>query len=172
MFVTADPLGAFSLSRERRTELANLMDCVRQAGREVVVRNPQFVNLDLEIAICIEPFAYAGQVQARVLEALLGREGVRPLQGFFHPDHFTFGIPLQRAALEAAIQSVPGVRGVERMCLRARGLTDWFELEDLVFTVGDNQVIRLQNDPHFPERGSLRIVTVDDALVCNEENEA
>src|SRR5207244_7030419 len=107
--VTPDPLGSFQLGPGQRTALANLMDCVRQAGREVVVRNPRFVNIDLEIGICIEPFAYAGQVKARALEALLGREGVRPTKGFFHPDHFTFVTPLQRAALEATIQSVPGV---------------------------------------------------------------
>jgi hypothetical protein len=67
-FVTPDPLGSFELSPEHRTELENLMDCVRQAGREVFVRNPRFVNIDLEIKICVEPFAYAGQVKARVLE--------------------------------------------------------------------------------------------------------
>ncbi len=88
-FVTADPLGSFQLSPEQRTELANLMDSVRQAGREVFVRNPRFVNIDLEIEICVEPFAYAGQVKARVIEALLGRKGVRPTKGFFHPDNFT-----------------------------------------------------------------------------------
>ena len=69
------------------------MDCVRQAGREVFVRNPRFVNIDLEIKICVEPFAYAGQVKAHVLEALLGRKGIRPTKGFFDPDNFTFGTP-------------------------------------------------------------------------------
>jgi hypothetical protein len=29
----------------------------------------------------------------------------------------------------------------------------------LTFEVHDDQVIRLQNDPRFPERGSLKIVT-------------
>jgi hypothetical protein len=168
-FVTADPLGSFSLTPERRTELENLMDCVRQVGREAFVRDPEFVNIDLDVMICIEPFAYAGQVKARVLEVLLGRKGLRPTKGFFHPDHFTFGTPLQRAALEATIQSVAGVRGVEQMRIRARGITDWRPFRQLVFTVADHQVIRLQNDPRFPERGSLRIVTMNDRQVGREE---
>jgi predicted phage baseplate assembly protein len=158
-FVTADPLGAFQLSPGQRSELTNLMDCVRQAGREVFVRNPRFVNIDLEIRICVEPFAYAGQVKARVLEALLGRQGVRPTKGFFHPDNFTFGTPLQRAALEATIQEVSGVRGVEQMRIRARGITDWRNFDELVFEVRHDQIIRLENDLRFPERGSLRIIT-------------
>jgi hypothetical protein len=156
-FVTADPFGAFQLSQSQRTELANLMDCVRQAGREVFVLNPRFVNIDLEIRICIEPFAYAGQVRARVLEALLGRKGVRPVKGFFDPDNFTFGTPLRRSVLEAVIQEVPGVRGVEEMRIRARGITDWRVFDELTFNIHHDQIIRLENDPRFPERGSLKI---------------
>jgi hypothetical protein len=169
-FVTADPLGAFELSPERRMELENLMDCVRQAGREVFVRNPRFVNIDLEIKICVEPFAYAGQVKARVVEALLGRKGVRPTKGFFHPDNFTFGTPLRRAALEVAIQDVTGVRGVEKMRIRARGITELRDFEELTFNVGHDQVIRLQNEPLFPERGSLRIVTRQEQQEMIEED--
>jgi hypothetical protein len=161
-FVTADPLGSFQLSPPQRTELAGLMDCVRQAGREVFVRDPRFVNIDLEVTLCVEPFAYAGQVKARVLEALLGRKGVRPAKGFFHPDHFTFGTPLRRAALEAVIQEVPGVRGVERIRIRARGITAWRGFDELTFAVRDDQIIRLENDPRFPERGSLRVITPEE----------
>jgi hypothetical protein len=158
-FVTADPFGAFQLSPSQRTELANLMDCVRQAGREVFVLDPRFVNIDLEIRICIEPFAYAGQVKARVLETLLGRKGVRPAKGFFDPDNFTFGTPLRRSVLEAVIQEVPGVRGVEQMRIRARGITAWRVFDELTFNIRHDQIIRLENDPRFPERGSLKIVT-------------
>jgi predicted phage baseplate assembly protein len=159
-FVTPDPLGSFRLAPELRTELANLMDAVRQVGREVFVRNPRYVNIDLEIEICVEPSAYAGQVKAAVLEAMLGRTGVRPIKGFFDPDNFTFGTPLRRAALEAAVQDVPGVLAVEEIRIRARGVTDWRVLEELTFEVHDDQIIRLQNDPRFPERGSLRILVV------------
>ncbi|MEM9088869.1 MAG: hypothetical protein AAGC93_09015 [Cyanobacteria bacterium P01_F01_bin.53] len=157
-FVTADPLNAFELSAPRRRELTNLMDCVRQVGREVFVRNPRYVNLDLEICFCVEPFAYPGQVQARVKEALLGRSGIRPMKGFFHPDNFTFGTPLKRSALEAAVQSVEGVLGVEQIRIRARGITDWRIFEELLFTVAADRIIRLRNNPRFPEQGSLRLV--------------
>ncbi|MCM1983272.1 hypothetical protein [Lyngbya confervoides] len=153
-FVTVDPLNAFELSPERRRELAQLMDCVRQVGREVFVRNPRYLNLDLEICFCVEPFAYLGQVQARVRDALLGA----PPPGFFHPDRFTFGTPLKRSALEAAIQAVPGVKGVEQMRLRIRGVTDWRSFDELILTVGADQILQLRNDPRFPEQGSLRLI--------------
>lgn len=139
-FVTPDPLGSFELSPERRTELENLMDCVRQAGREVFVRNPRFVDIDLDIKICVEPFAHAGQVKARVLDALVGRKRVRPTKGFFDPDNFTFGTPLRRAALEATIQDVAGVRGVEKMRIRARGITELRDFDELTFNVGHDRM--------------------------------
>ncbi len=157
-FVTPDPLGSFELSPDRRTELEDLMGCVRQAGREVFVRNPRYLSIDLEIGICVEPSAYPGQVKERVVEALVGRKGTQAVKGFFDPDNFTFGTPLRRAALEATIQEVPGVLGVEGMRIRARGITDWRGFNELIFTVHHDQVIRLQNDPRFPERGSLRIL--------------
>ena len=41
--------------------------------------------------------------------------------GFFFADRFTFGTPLYRSRLEAAIQSVPGVNGVLAITYRRRG---------------------------------------------------
>jgi hypothetical protein len=106
------------------------------------------------------------------LEALVGRKGVRPTKGFFDPDNFTFGTPLRRAALEATIQDVAGVRGVEKMCIRARGITELREFVELTFNVSHDQVICLQNDPRFPERGSLRIVTRQEQQEVMEECQA
>lgn len=160
-FATADPLGSFVLSPERREELENTLDCVRQVGREVYVRDPDYLDLDLEIKICVAPSAYPGQVEERVLDALTGKDG------FFQPDNFTFGTPLRRSALEATIQHVPGVRGVEEMCLRVRGSRELEPFLDMSLEVGDHQILRLQNDKRFPERGSLRIRTVTD-LSCQE----
>lgn len=154
-FVTPDPLGSFELSEERRSELENLIDCVRQAGREAYVRDPVFVSIDLEIEVCVEPTAYPGQVKERIIEALTGRPRPDGTLSFFDPDNFTFGTPLRRSALEAAIQAVPGVRGVEDIRIRARGITAWRAFEEASFEVSEDRILRLQNDPRFPERGAL-----------------
>ncbi len=61
------------------------------------------------------------------------------------------------------------MRGVEKMCLRARGITELREFVELTFNVGHDQVIRLQNDPRFPERGSLRIITRQEQQEMIEE---
>jgi hypothetical protein len=156
-FVTADPEGAFALSEERREGLANLVDGIRQAGREAVVVDPDFISIDLDISVCVNPGHYPGDVQRRIAEALTGRRRPHHPLAFFDPDNFTFGDPLRRSALEAAVQEIPGVHGVEQILIRARRITDWRPFDEPDFRVGAAQIIRLQNDPVLPERGSLAV---------------
>jgi hypothetical protein len=156
-FVTPDPLGSFTLSDERRAELEGLMDCVRQAGREVHVLDPVFVDIDLDVTLCIEPGAYFGQVQERVIRALTGPAGFGAPLRFFDPDNFSFGDPLYRAELEAAIHAVPGVLAVEEIKLRRRGETDYELFTSTSVEVGSDRILRLRNDPRRPDQGSLRV---------------
>lgn len=163
VFASADPVGSFTLSDAQVAELEDWLDCVRQAGRDVIVKDPKFRVLDLAITICVEAFAYPGQVVQLVTEALLGRRGARATKGFFHPDNFTFGTPLRRSALEAVIQSVPGVRAVTSIRVRQRGQSGFSNLNQLMLEVAPDEIIRLENDPTHPERGSLRILTTGGA---------
>lgn len=163
-FVTPDPLGSFALSQERRTELEGLMDCVRQAGREVHVSDPVFVDIDLAIALCIEPSAYFGQVQEHVIRALAGPARFGAPLPFFHPDNFSFGDPLYLAELEAAIHAVPGVLAVEETLVRRRGQTDYEPFTATRIEVGSDRILRLRNDPRRPGQGSLRVRLRADAV--------
>ncbi|HEV8637632.1 MAG TPA: hypothetical protein VG370_25720 [Chloroflexota bacterium] len=154
---TVDAEDAFELSPERRQLVEALLNCRRQAGRDVIVRDPKFVNLDLVINLCVSRDAFPGQVRVRVLEALFGRGGFQPRVGFFDPDNFTFGTPLRRSALEAAVVSVEGVEAVTTMQVRAHGMTEFKEFEVLAFEVADDELIRVENSALRPERGSLTL---------------
>lgn len=157
-FVTPDPIGAVTVTAEQSIELNNQVDRFRQAGRPAYMMDPRYANLDLEITICVAPSAYRGEVKERVLEALFGVGGVRPRAGFFSPDNFTFGTSIERSRLEAAIQDLPGVRAVEGIRMRRRGWFDWRGFAELTYRPADNEVISVENDPLFPERGSVRLV--------------
>ena len=76
------------------------------AGYEAFGVPPRYASLDLVVAVCARPDAFRGDVEEGVLDAL---------RDFFHPDNFTFGAPLERSALEAAVQDVPGVDGVTEL---------------------------------------------------------
>jgi hypothetical protein len=158
IFVSADPFGAANLSAEQRDTLEAWMECVRQAGREVIVRDPRTIGIDLVVVLCIQPTAYAAHVVAQAQEVMLGKGLDGRPKGFFHPDNFSFGTPLRRSALEAALQEVPGVQSVRRISVRLRGVQRFRRMRELVLKVGRDQILRLDNDPVRPEHGSLRFV--------------
>jgi predicted phage baseplate assembly protein len=156
-FVTPDPLNAFTLSRERRNALELWLDRFRQAGRETHVSDPLYANIDLDVTARVDDSAYPGEVRAAVMLALFGKPiSGRPAE-FFAPDNFTFGMPLYRSALEAAIQGVAGVCAVEGLRIRRRGWTEWGDWTTLSYGVAANEIVRVQNDPRYPERGSFRL---------------
>jgi len=151
-FVSADPKGAFEISAGRLAELDARMGAVRQVGRPVISRQPVFVPLDLLIAICVAAGYAFGDVAKRIINALSPLPG-----GFFHPDRFTFAVPLRRPDLEAAIASVEGVRAVFDIAVRQRGLTDWTLFDEPQITAAANRILKVENDPDRPGQGSIRI---------------
>ena len=152
--VTPDPLGAVTVSESQREQLAVQMDRFRQAGREAIVTDPVYADIDLKITVCVQPFAYPGEVEARVLAALVGDHKT---VGFFNADNFSFGDPLRRSQLEAAIQGLPGVRAVGDIEIRRHGYFD-FQLLAGPYEVGQWEVLRLENNPDYPERGTLELI--------------
>ncbi|PRP92665.1 hypothetical protein [Enhygromyxa salina] len=157
IFVAVDPIGTFEITRAQQSELEDLMDCVRQIGRDVHVIKPDYIDLDVKVRVCMQPGYYAGQVEAAVLEALTGPGG------FFSADKFSFGTPLRRSPLVARIQSIAGVRAVTQIRLRAREKTGEFEFADSEFEVGAGQIVRVVNDPTLPEQGTV-IVSVGEVV--------
>ncbi|WLB91318.1 hypothetical protein [Bradyrhizobium japonicum] len=156
-FVTADPVGRYNLAPDQYEMLAARMNCVRQAGRDVVVSDPVYAALDLFVQICVNANAHPGDVIKRVTTQLLGPARPGHKLPFFDQARFTFATPLSRLALEAAIQEVAGVRAVKDVRVRIRGQIDWHPLEDAPLDPGTDRIFRLQNDPDRPEAGSLLV---------------
>ncbi|HUM80969.1 MAG TPA: hypothetical protein PLQ38_04245, partial [Methanothrix sp.] len=77
--------------------------------------------------------------------------------GFFHPDKFTFGQSLYLSQLYAAIQSIEGVESASIKVFKRYGRDPAGELEEGCISVHRLEVIRLDNDPSFPENGVLRL---------------
>ncbi len=156
VFVTPDPEGTFTVSQARREELEDLLDCRRLAGREVHVLDPRYRPVDVEITVCVEAGHIPSEVRDRVLRRIRG-DAERP--GLYDADSLTFGTPIYRLTLEAALRELRGVRAVKQVEIAARGRHSLREME-LVYRVPDNEIIRLASDPRFPERGSVKVFTV------------
>ncbi len=151
-FTTPDPRHSEQVTVAQRTELIDLLNRRRLAGYESYVPDPRYVSLDLVVEVCARPDAFEGEVERALLAALGSGPG-----GFFDPDNFTFGQPLRLGALEAAVRGTAGVAGVPAVSHRVRGRTPGFvPLGDAV-SVAVDEIIRCDNDPSLPERGTLKV---------------
>ncbi|MGH7841782.1 MAG: baseplate J/gp47 family protein [Candidatus Binataceae bacterium] len=157
IFTTADPRGSETIPVAEHIELIDLLNRYRMAGYESYAPAPRYVGLDFYIQVCALPDAFRADVEAAILKALSSSKFADGTTGFFDTDRFTFGTPLERSDLEAAIQAAVGVGGVTSIEYRRRGVIPLpVEMGDTV-TVPPDQIIRVDNDPSRPERGSLHV---------------
>jgi hypothetical protein len=153
VFTTADAKGNAVPGAADRGALAETLDRRRMAGRPVNTPQPVFSALDLAVTVCAAANAQRGAVEAAVLSALTPS----PSGGFFHPDRFTFGTPLYRSRLEAAIQGVPGVAGVVDILYRRRGRDLTTRVMPAVVAIAVHEILRVDNDPNRPDDGSVAV---------------
>jgi hypothetical protein len=148
VFTAPDPAGGATVAPDDRASLADLLNRCRMAGYESYVPDPTYVSVDVLVQLCAAPTVFSADVETAVLAALTA---------FFAPDDFSFGQALERSALEAAVQAVPGVAGILCVESRVRGRSPSFaEMADQI-VVATDQIIRCNNDPSAPERGSLSV---------------
>jgi Baseplate J-like protein len=157
VFTTPDPLDSEALTVPQHTQLIDLLNRYRLAGYESYVPAPRYVSLDLRVQVCARPDVFRGDVEAALLNALSALRQRDGTTGFFHVDRWTFGIPLERSALEAAIQNAYGVAGVVAIQYRQRGITSTFLNLPETVKMPVDAILRLDNNPSRPERGSLDI---------------
>ena len=149
-FVAVDPVDSIAITDGQRRGLATEIDCIRLATRDARPIDPIYVDLDIEVLVCVAVGFYAGDVVERVRERL-----ARP--GLFAPDNFTFGDPLRRSTVEAAVQAVPGVAHVEAINVRVHGVGDWRPFDEAAIRTDPDEIIRLQDDPDRSTLGLLRV---------------
>jgi Baseplate J-like protein len=157
VFTTPDPLDSEALTVAQHTQLINLLNRYRLAGYESYVPSPRYISLDLRVQVCARPDVFRGDVEAALLAALGAARQRDGTTGFFHVDRWTFGMPLERSALEAAIQNAYGVAGVVAIQYRQRGITSTFLNLPETVQIPVDAILRLDNDPSRPERGALNI---------------
>ena len=161
VFTTVDPdAGQSSGANATLTEQEQLIDLLnrrRLAGYESYAPPPTLMSIDLQITVCVKDGWLSSDVEAGVLSRLADAKLPDGTAGFFFADSFTFGTPLYRSNLEAAIQAVDGVNGVLDIQYRQRGASNVFQTLPDVLQFGSNQILRVANDPDYPERGTIRV---------------
>lgn len=157
VFVTADRLGGAPVDATFETDLRSHLERYRMAGYDLDVDAPRFVPLDIAVRVCAAPGHYRSGVAAAVLDVLSDRTLPDGRRGLFHPDGLTFGQSVHLSSVYAAVHSVPGVESAVVEVFQRQRDASSSGLDDGVLPMGRLEIPRLDNDPNFPERGTLEV---------------
>ena len=157
IFLTIDRLGGRPVDAEFEQDMRLHLERYRMAGQDVEIDGPQFVPLEIEMTVCVQPNYYRSDVKAALLRVFSNQIQPDGERGVFHPDNFSFGQPVYLSKLYAAAQKVEGVRFVTIKKFRRLGSNSGQALEDGVLNLGRLEIARLDNDPNFAERGVFRL---------------
>ena len=114
--------------------------------------------LEIELRICVKPGYFRSQVQAN-LQQVFSRFGLPDgSRGFFHPDNFTFGQALYLSALYERAMEVNGVASVELKTFKRLNRKSEKEILAGRIQAAPNEILRLDNDPNFPENGKINFL--------------
>ncbi len=156
--VGVDPLGSEASDEALLDTIRDDLERYRRIGHDLVVAPAEYVSLELALVVCVQPHVLRAHVKAALLDAFSNRRLADGQLGFFHPDRLTFGDGVYVSALVAAAQVVPGVQSVTvtRLARQFSGDGD-AALRLGVLRLGPLEVARLDNDPSFPEHGTLKL---------------
>lgn len=156
VYVTVDPAGRTDLPSELEQRIRDWISRFTQAGYDLEIDAPIFVPLEVEVDVCVAPDHFRANVEEALLVALGNQTLPASGRGFFHPDNFTFGQALYLSQLYAAIEGVEGVDSALVTKFKRFGLLADSELEEGLIPMGRLEIVRLDNDPSFPENGVLQ----------------
>lgn len=157
VFITVDPVGRNDLPADMKQRVLQWITSYTQAGYDLEINAPIYVALDIVVDICVAPYNFRGDVEEAVLNALSNRILPDGSRGFFYPDNFSFGQPLYLSQLYAAIGAVAGVDSASVTRFQRYGQLANGELQQGYIATDRLEIVRLDNDPNFPENGVLRL---------------
>jgi hypothetical protein len=156
--ITIDRKGGRPVDAAFADEMRHFIERFRLAGYDLDVIAPIFVPLKIDMLVCVAPGFFRSDVKRALLDAFSTRELGRGERGFFHPDNFTFGQPVYLSGIYKRAKEVNGVASVEVKTFERFGKLPNNELQNYVLKPAPLEIIRLDNDPSFPENG---IITFD-----------
>jgi hypothetical protein len=160
LFITVDRRGGREVDDRFKDELRDFIERFRMAGHDVEIDAPRFVPLDIAFTVCVAPGYLRSDVKQALLELFSTTDLPDGQRGFFHPDNYTFGQPVYLSQIVAAAMEVPGVLWIDTSEKPPHRFKRWGqpsrkELEEGMITFDRLEIVRLDNDPNFPENGKI-----------------
>ncbi len=155
IFLAVEPKGGGDLSSTLQKSLKQTVERYRFAGQDLKLESPQYVSLQIELQVCVDPSYFQSQVEQSLLQILGNQILPNGQKGLFYPDNFTFGQTVYLSPVYAAARSVPGVVSVTATQFQPQGVNTTQYLAAGQIKLGSLQVARLENNPSFPDHGQL-----------------
>jgi hypothetical protein len=156
VFVTIDRKNGLDVDDDFKNEIVMHLENYRMAGYDLEIRQPQFVPLDIELSVCVKPGYFMTNVNESLLEVFSSYDLPDGTRGFFHPDNFTFGQRVFLSAIYKRAMDIAGVESVEAKTFKRWAKKPSTELADGYLKPEELEIIRLDNDPSFPENGKIK----------------
>ena len=157
VFIAVEPQGGGNLTPALQRALKANVNRYRLAGQDLELDSPQYVSLQIELSICVDPNYFQADVEQMLLQVLGNQILSNGQKGFFFPDNFTFGQTVYLSPIYAAARSVPGVVTVRAVTFQPQGVNTSVYLTAGEIQLGSLQVARLDNDPNYPDHGQLTL---------------
>jgi len=154
-FVTVDRKGGRKVDPKFETKIRRHLERFRLAGYDLEVNGPEFVPLDILMMVCVKSGYFKSHVKESLLRVFSRHDLPDGRRGFFHPDNFTFGQPVYLSQIYQRALEVAGVASVEVKRFQRWGKKANKEKEQGFLEPDSLEVIRLDNDPNFPENGKI-----------------
>jgi hypothetical protein len=157
VFDAVEPKGGGKLTRVLRKTLKRGLERYRLAGQDLELDSPQYVSLEIGLAVCVDPDYFRADVEQALLQVLSNRILPDGQKGLFYPDNFTFGQTVYLSPVYAAARSVTGVLSVAATTFQPQGVSTTQYLDAGEMKLGQLQIARLDNDRNFPDHGQLTL---------------
>ncbi len=155
VFVAVDRKGGYDVDAAFEEEIRSHLERYRMAGYDLEISAPVFVPLDIAMIVCVYPSYLQSDVQENLLEVFSSHAQANGGNGFFHSDNLTFGQPVYLSQLYKQAMDVKGIASVVITRFQQWGKNTNNEIENGVLTPASMEIVRLDNDPNFPENGQI-----------------
>jgi len=158
VFITAEPKREGPLTTALRKQLKLNINRYRLAGQDIELESPQYVSLQIDLSICVDPDYFSSDVEGALLQVLGCGTLPDGTKGVFYPGDFTFGQTVYLSPIYAAARKVPGVQSVVATTFQPQGAPPTsIYLANGEIPLGPFQIARLENDPSLPDHGQLTL---------------
>jgi hypothetical protein len=154
-FVTFDRQDGLPVDATFKGAMQKALERYRLAGYDLEFNGPVYVPLEIVMMVCVKRGYFRSNVKQSMLKTFSSTVLANGRRGFFHPDNFTFGQPLYLAQIYQVAMAVDGVDSVKVLRFKRWGKTDGGEAPAGELKPGLFEVLRLDNDPNYPENGKI-----------------